>query len=139
MRIKVILHIIFMIVVLVSCDDYDFDEENYVPLHLETTLKDKSHTTIGYAYTGGVVKDKHYDMIGNVFTDGKVLDKNYDRAGTIIKQTETTYKVEDSHYNTVGYVNITTGEVKDKHYTVVGYGSGENIWKAGVILLLFDM
>lgn len=122
--------------VFVSCDDYD--EENYVPLHLETTLKDNWHTTIGYAYTGGVVKDKHYDMIGNVFSDGKVLDKNYDRAGTIIKQTETTYKVEDSHYNIVGYVNIATGEVKDRHYDIVGYGSGENIWKAGVILLLFD-
>ena len=107
-------------------------------LHLETTLKDNWHTTIGYAYTGGVVKDKHYDMIGNVFSDGKVLDKNYDRAGTIIKQTETTYKVEDSHYNIVGYVNIATGEVKDRHYDIVGYGSGENIWKAGVILLLFD-
>jgi len=66
------------------------------------------------------------------------LDKNYDRAGTIIKQTETTYKVEDSHYNIVGYVNIATGEVKDRHYDIVGYGSGENIWKAGVILLLFD-
>jgi len=127
-----------MIFAFVSCDDYDFDEENYVSHHLETTLMDKWHTAIGYAYTGGIVKDKHYDMIGNVFTDGKVLDKNYDRAGTIIKKTETTYKVEDSHYNTVGYVNITTGEVKDKHYTVVGYGSGENIWKAGVILLLFD-
>ena len=126
-----------MMVVLVSCAD-DFDEENYVPLHLETTLKDYWHTTIGYAYTGGTVKDKHYDMIGNVFSDGKVLDKNYDRAGTIIKQTETTYKVEDSHYNIVGYVNITTGEVKDRHYDLVGYGSGENIWKAGVILLLFD-
>lgn len=122
--------------VFVSCDDYD--EENYVPLHLETTLKDNWHTTIGYAYTGGVVKDKQYDMIGNVFSDGKVLDKNYDRAGTIIKQTETTYKVEDSHYNIVGYVNIATGEVKDRHYDIVGYGSGENIWKAGVILLLFD-
>ncbi len=82
MRTKVILHIILMMLVLASCDDYDFDEENYVPLHLETTLMDKWHTAIGYAYTGGTVKDKHY--------------------------------------------------------TVVGYGSGENIWKAGVILLLFD-
>ena len=42
--------------VFVSCDDYDFDEENYVPLHLETTLKDNWHTTIGYAY------ETRYDM-----------------------------------------------------------------------------
>ena len=71
-------------VVFVSCDDYDYDEENYVPLHLETTLKDNWHTTIGYAYTGGVVKDKHYDMIGNVFSDGKVLDL---KSATIIQYT----------------------------------------------------
>ena len=125
-----------MMVIFVSCDD--FDEDNYVSLPLETTLIDKWHTTIGYAYIGGTVKDKNYDRIGNVYFDGKVTDTHGYSAGSISKQTETTYKVEDSHYNTVGYVNITTGEVKDKHYDVVGYGSGENIWKAGVILLLFE-
>jgi len=136
MRIKAVLHIICMMTLLVSCDD--FDEDNYVSLPVETTLMDKWHTTIGYAYAGGTVKDKNYDMVGNVFSDGKVTDTHGYGAGSIKKQTEITYQVEDNHYNTVGYVNITTGEVKDKHYDVVGYGSGENIWKAGVILLLFD-
>ena len=134
---KIFLHILIMILVFVSCDD-GFDEDNYIPLPLETTLMDKWHTTIGYAYTGGVVKDKRYDMVGNVFSDGKVLDKNYDRAGTIIKQTETKYKVEDNHYNIVGYVDTSDGTVKNRIYDVVGYGSGENVWKAGVILLLLD-
>lgn len=127
-----------MIVILVSCDDYDFDEENYVPLHLETSLMDKWHTAIGYAYTGGTVKDKRYDRVGNVYSDGKVTDVHADYAGSIEKDTETRYRVKDKHYNIVGYVDITDGTVKNHIYDVVGYGSGENVWKAGVILLLFD-
>ena len=83
-----------MIIVLVSCDD--FDEDNYVSLPVETTLMDKWHTTIGYAYAGGTVKDKNYDMVGNVFSDGKVTDTHGYGTGSIKKQTETTYQVEDN-------------------------------------------
>ena len=138
MRMKTILHLFLMVLALVSCDDYDNGEDNNVSLPLETTLMDKWHTSIGYVYTGGLVKNQHYNMVGNIFSDGKVIDSHGDRAGSINKQTEMTYKVQDSHYNTVGYVDITTGEVKDSHYNLVGYGSGENLWKAGGILLLFD-
>ena len=76
-----------MLAVFVSCDD--FDEDNYVSLPLETTLMDKWHTTIGYAYTGGTVKDKRYDRVGNVYSDGKVTDVHADYAGSIEKDTET--------------------------------------------------
>ena len=138
MRKKAILHIIMMLVVCVSCDDYDFDEENYVPLHLETTLMDRWHTTIGYAYAEGYVKNDIYDRVGTINPDGKVFDKHYDRVGTIIKQSETRYKVRDEHYDIVGYVNISNGTVINHLYDVVGYGRGENVWKAGVILLLFN-
>lgn len=137
MKIKAILYIIMSLAVLVGCDDA-FDEDDYATLPLETTLTDKWHTTIGYINSGGTVKDKRLDRVGDVYSDGKVYDRNYDRAGTITKQTETRYKVEDNHYNIVGYVDISDGTVKNRINDVVGYGSGENVWKAGVILLLFN-
>lgn len=130
------IHILLLMFALMGCDDYD--ESEYVSLSLETTFLDKWHNTIGYAYTGGTVKDKKYDRVGNVYSNGKVTDVHGNNAGYIEKDINYIYIVKDSNYNIVGYVSTSDGTVKNHLYDVVGYGSGENIWKAGVILLLFN-
>ena len=97
---------------------------------------DKSYTTIGYIYSNGFIKDRHYDIVGHINSDGKVTDSHNDYVGSVVKQTESIYRIFDRHYDEQGCVYIANGEVRNSHYDIVGYGSGDNIWKSGALLLL---
>lgn len=135
MRFNIIVLSILILMALLACDD-EFDESNYVSFPLDTTLMDKSHTTIGYIYSNGSIKDRHYDIVGYINSDGKVTDSHYVFVGSVVKQTESIYKIFDRNYDEKGYVYVANGEVRNSHFDIVGYGTGDHIWKAGALLLL---
>lgn len=135
MRFNIIAFSLLILMSLLGCDE-EFDEDNYVSFPLEITLMDKSYTTIGYICSDGSIKDRHFDIVGHIYSNGRVADCHYDNVGSVVKQTESTYIILDRHYDEQGYVYIANGEVRNSHYDIVGYGSGDNIWKAGALLLL---
>lgn len=125
-------------IIIVSCSGGDpVVVVDPTPPTVETTLKDNAGTTIGFTFTGGLVRDMNYERVGFVYTDGDVFDLNTVKLGSIVKAEGTAYNVLDSDRNLLGTVDTATGEVRDLARQVVGYGSGNPLWKAGVILLLF--
>lgn len=138
------LYIFLLLLILSACDvDDDWEWSGIMP---ETYLYDKWDTKIGTVYSNNRVENaKDWKTLGSVNRDGKVYFGGYKEeypsymhAGYIEQYNETTYKVEDRHYKKVGTVNITNGEVKNASDDIVGYGTGDKLWQAGVILLLFD-
>lgn len=104
-----------------------------------TILYDKYYTRIGQIDTLGRIWNSSYTVVGHIDNDGKVKDKYYTRIGEIKKVSETYYNVKDANYDRVGHININNGRVTDENYNLIGYGKGNEIWKSGVILLLFDL